>query len=530
VTVARRLLAIALFAIVVWVPAYLQRSLWEPDEARYAYVAQEMRAGDHWFVPHRHGDLYAHKPPLMFWLINAGSVLTDGEIGRFATRFPSLLGVIMVLWAVGALTDLWVDRRTGWWSVLITATTFSIWWRAGWGQIDMLLCGLQMMGLYLLFADDSRSTGWRPLLAYCFFGLGILAKGPVGFIVPVGAYIAANAAAGSIRNLRRLHWLWGVPVTLSWPGAWLLAAKITGAPSAYFDELLFSQNVERAAGGLGHVRPIYYYLEYLPVDGLPWILVLPFAIWALQKHASDDQVIWRRTIGWFAFVVLFFSLIPTKRGLYILLAYPAVAITVAAGWSRLRELPRTAQYTLVALVSVVPIAGAGVLVATPWIEKIPFQPVSAWVSGALLLAGALLLLVSCFRSGTLHRWLAPVIIVFLGIYLLTAHVLLPQLNAMKTPLALVPEVQRRVPEGRPLLLYQINAEILPYYCKRPGQVYWGDVDFWRRGLRRQKRGVAVFLESVWREKESELGWLGETGTFPMGHKRFVWLAFQTNEE
>ena len=250
---------IIIFSIALWLPGYLRRDLWQPDEARYAYVAKEMRADNHWFVPHRHGETYAHKPPLMFWLINAGSIVTGGEIGKIATRLPSLLGVIMALWAASSIAALWSDRRTALRTVFITATTFAIWWRAGWGQIDMLLCGLEMMALYLLFADDRQHTSWRPSLAFIFFGLGILAKGPVGFIVPLGAYITANIAAGTKQNLRRRHWLWCLPLTLLLPALWLLAAKRSGAPDAYFHELLFDQNAGRAAvdsvsaiGYMGH--------------------------------------------------------------------------------------------------------------------------------------------------------------------------------------------------------------------------------------------------------------------------------------
>ncbi len=458
----KRLLVIALFAVAIWVPGYLCRDLWEPDEARYAYVAKEMRTGNHWFVPHRHGQFYAHKPPLMFWLINAGACLTGGEIGRLATRLPSLLGITLVLWTVSIMTELWTDRRAAWRAVLIAATTAGIWWRAGWGQIDMLLCGLQMAGLCLLFLDDQRRTVWRPLLAYCCFGLGILAKGPVGFIVPIGAYVTANVAAGTARNLRRWHWLWGVWVVLLWPGAWLLLAKLTGGSQAYFDELLLKQNAGRAAGGFGHIRPFYYYLEYLLIEGLPWILVLPFSLITLKRRAPAYNKAARLALGWAAFVVLFFSLLPTKRSLYILLAYPALAIIVGTAWSRVEDTPR-----------------------------------------------------KLFRVAVTF---------FILLYFVTSVVAFPCLNARKAPYALVPEVQSRVREGEALLLYKINAEILPLYCERRGEVYWVEPEL-RQAMLRQEKGVVVFIESVWDEMKAEYGKLGETGTFTMGHKRFVWLAF-----
>ena len=520
----KRLLVIILFAVAVWVPGYLVRDLWEPDEARYAYVAQEMQAGNHWFVPHRHGDFYAHKPPLMFWLINAGSFLTKGKIGPLATRLPSLLGVILMLWSVSTIAELWTNRQAAWRTMFIAATTQALWWRAGWGQIDMLLCGLQMSGLCLLFLDDVRRTLWRPLLAFCCFGLAIHAKGPVGFLVPVGAYLASNLAAGTARNLRRWHWLWALPVVLLWPAAWLLLAKASGASEAYFQELLFKLNASRAAGGMGHIRPFYYYLEYLLVDGLPWILVLPFSIWALAKQPGKARVVLRRALGWAGFVVLFFTLFPTKRGLYILLAYPALAVIVGAAWVHLVKLPRPARWTTAGLLAAVPGAIGIALLCTKWIPDVPIPPVSALAGGGPLLVGTIVLILCFLRMDLSRQWLAMAISLVLVTYLFTAIIILPQFNAMKTPHKLVPEVQKRLQEDEALLLYKINAEILPYYCERRGEVHWVAPSL-NRAMRRQKRGMVVFLEPVWNDLEAAYGEFGETGRFTMGHKSFVWLAF-----
>lgn len=530
---------IIIFSIALWIPGYLRRDLWQPDEARYAYVAKEMKAGRHWFVPHRHGDTYAHKPPLMFWLINAGSTLTGGEIGKIATRLPSLLGVIMTLWAASSIAAMWSDRRTALRTVFITATTFAIWWRAGWGQIDMLLCGLQMMSLYLLFADDIHRTRWRPTLAFVFFGLGIMAKGPVGFIVPLGVYITANLLAGKWRNLMRLHWLRCLPVTLLLPAAWLLAAKKTGAPDAYFRELLFDQNAGRAAGGLGHIRPIYYYLEYLIMDGLPWVIFLPVAIRALIKKqrqkVSSENGTGRSAelflpLGWFCFVVLFFSVLPTKRSLYILLAYPALAIIVSSAWTHLADLPHKAvQISSRLTVGLIAMLGIALLLIQRIKPDIPLSYSVTVPCAIVLLLGAASLFFNFKRFGSALRWMYQLVGLFVVIYLITSLAILPKFNAMKTPRELIPVVEKNLPEKRPLLLYQINAEIMPYYCNRPGKVYWGDVDFWR-GMRLYKEGVAVFLKSVWEQKKTAYARLGETGTFKMGNKEYVWLAYKISDD
>ncbi len=558
-----RLAVIVLFALALWLPGYIRRDLWQPDEARYAYVAQEMQDGNHWFVPHRHGETYAHKPPLMFWMINAGSLLTGGKIGKIATRMPSLLGIIMVLWSVSSIADLWADRRTALRSIFITATTFALWWRAGWGQIDMLLCGLQMISLYLLFADDKRHTRWRPTLAFCFFGFGILAKGPVGFIVPLGAYLTANLISGNWRNLLRWHWLWCLPVTLLWPAAWLLAAKLSGAPDAYLNELLFDQNVGRATGGLGHNRPIYYYLETILSVGLPWVIFLPISIWAIARgqKSACHAVLSRRsylpkaeatkseggrpatstqplapktqnpepllplTLGWFIFVILFFTILPTKRSLYILLAYPAMALLVSAAWPRFVELPRKALWIAAGLVSAIISSVAIILLVIPYIKpEVPFGNNTTIPCAIMLLIGATSLLINFKKFGPNLRWMYQLVGMFIVIYLMTSIILLPKFNPMKTPHELVAVVQNNMPKGHPLLLYKINAENMPLYCSCRGKVFWGEAKLWQT-MKHLKTGVAVFEASVWQNDMEDYYFLGESKTFRVGNKEYVWLAF-----
>ncbi|MGZ3535706.1 MAG: ArnT family glycosyltransferase, partial [Thermodesulfobacteriota bacterium] len=65
------------------------RDLWEPDETRYAVVAQEMKETGNWILPHLNGEIYAEKPPLFFWLVNLStSFLGNNE---FTNRLPSAL-------------------------------------------------------------------------------------------------------------------------------------------------------------------------------------------------------------------------------------------------------------------------------------------------------------------------------------------------------------------------------------------------------------------------------------------------------
>ena len=74
----RDLLLLAFLAALLYLPGLGNHALWNPDEARYAEVAREMRLLGEWFVPHLNGEVYSQKPPLLFWLINLASLVTAG--------------------------------------------------------------------------------------------------------------------------------------------------------------------------------------------------------------------------------------------------------------------------------------------------------------------------------------------------------------------------------------------------------------------------------------------------------------------
>src|SRR3954447_21610992 len=92
-TLRRDLLLLALLAALLHLPALGRRDVWNPDEARYAEVAREMRDAGSWALPRLDGHVYAEKPPLFFWLINASALVTGG-VDETAVRVPSALAGI----------------------------------------------------------------------------------------------------------------------------------------------------------------------------------------------------------------------------------------------------------------------------------------------------------------------------------------------------------------------------------------------------------------------------------------------------
>src|SRR5262245_54243916 len=70
--------------------------LWDVDEAIFSQTAREMFDRGDAVVPYFNGELFAHKPPLMFWMMMAGYELF-GTTELAARFFSAVFGVGCVL-------------------------------------------------------------------------------------------------------------------------------------------------------------------------------------------------------------------------------------------------------------------------------------------------------------------------------------------------------------------------------------------------------------------------------------------------
>ncbi|MFZ2631270.1 MAG: glycosyltransferase family 39 protein [Desulfosalsimonadaceae bacterium] len=519
---------IPVFALLVWGGQYALRDLWEPDEARYAYVAREMAQSGSMMVPMRSGEAYTHKPPLMFWLMRAGTVLTGGEYNGISARFPTYLGGLLSLWAVTRLCLMWFDPQTApqiaWRTFFILSTSSLFWQKAGTGQIDMLLLGLEMSALYFLFKNDETPALWRQAMAFSLMGLAILAKGPVGLIVPIGIYLTANIVSGQTRNIKKTYWLWGIPLALMWPGAWLLGAKASGASPEFFNELLFAQNIGRATGEFGgHTKPFYYYLQYLIVDFMPWFFFVPISVLALKNESASRKHL-KMLAGWIGFVIVFFSLCSGKRNLYILSVYPAAGIIVAAAWPRLKQMTKKwmqgSVYPVIGIIMLLAVAG----IVAPFVVDLPFNGLTLLPVSLVLGIGGLFLIHRYRSSGLDQGWFNRFIMVFLLVELAVGVILFPALNALKTPGVLAVEAKAYLSPSQRLLLYQMNGEIFAFYSNRKG-LQINDLASLGAEMKRQGKGIVVFSQKNRQEIETRFPKAGSIKEFKMGGKELGFLKY-----
>ncbi|HYN22020.1 MAG TPA: glycosyltransferase family 39 protein [Thermoanaerobaculia bacterium] len=467
--VRRDLAVLVLLGAVLFFPGLGRRDLWNPDEARYAEVAREMRDSGSYAIPRLNGNVYTQKPPLLFWLILAFSW---GEVGEISARIPSALSAIGATVLVFLLGERLFNRRAAWIAAGAFATCFKVLWQGRFGQIDMLLTFLVALGVWFWVRGYTEG---RPGLYPLFFvatGLATLAKGPAGFLPPLLSILVFLAITKDWQELRRLRLWLGVLIWAAVVLAWLIPAGLAGGRE-YLDQIVLRQNVTRYADPWHHFQPWYYYLTVIPADFFPWSFLLPTALvagWKRLRVGEHKGTLF--ALCWMLVTVVFFSLSPAKRTVYILTMYPAMALLVGAALDQLAQsksrrwviwpLALLAAVVLLATIAL-PLAGRGREEAIPlggdrfiWQVTLALIPV---------LAGVLYALWQAWR-GDIPR-IAVGLAGGMSVLALTAALfLIPKFDTVKSARALSRELLVRIKPGDTYGIYPRLDSTFLFYTRR----------------------------------------------------------------
>jgi 4-amino-4-deoxy-L-arabinose transferase-like glycosyltransferase len=311
-------------------------------EPREATVVWEIYTSGEWVLPLRNGSIIPSKPPLFHWL-GALLSLAGGELDEFTIRLPSaLLAIVGVLLTYSAGVALW-GVEAGLVAALILGTSFE-WVRAAiTARVDMTLTVFMVMAfLFFLFLYRQRQVSYTKALVFFFLlGLATLAKGPVGAVLPglaVGIFLLRQ---GDLQFLRQLHLILGIVLLVLVAGSWYGLALWQGGGEFFVKQVLkenFLRFFASGEAGMGHEHPFYYFVPNLFLGMAPWSFFFPpLAVFLYQRRSTWAEDGFRYLLVWIATVFLFYSAATSKRSVYILPLYPAVALLLGAWWQELRQ-------------------------------------------------------------------------------------------------------------------------------------------------------------------------------------------------
>jgi 4-amino-4-deoxy-L-arabinose transferase-like glycosyltransferase len=311
-----------------------QRGLWTTGEHRYAEAARELVAEGHdHIVPHLNGEIYAHKPPIVFWMAGAPNRFLGVDM-PFSARLPSILSGALTVMLTFLLGRRWYGDAAGFIAGGVVATTQLVDWASRMALIDGPLTACVTATIYCYVRADATPkeraearAGWTAL-GFLAVAAGILVKGPPAPLIP-GATLLVLLLWTAPREILTPKFAWGALLAVL-PGALWLAVAYSRVGGGYVNDLLLGQAIGHAAGDVDKLEPWYFYLWNFPSGLMPWTVLVPAAVAAVIVRPRDgERRVDRLLLSWLFVSWFVFSISKAKRGLYLTPLHPAAALLIA---------------------------------------------------------------------------------------------------------------------------------------------------------------------------------------------------------
>ena len=371
------IILICLISVLPWIALGDFSTKGEPREA--AVAVSMLETGD-WILPKVYANEFAYKPPMMHWLIAVFS-LPEGHVSEFTSRLPSVLAYTLMMVFVLILFGRKTRFQEAFIATLLLLSCFEI-HRAGMtSRVDMLLTAFIVIGLIQLFRwEDKLELKGLPVIIPLILSGAALTKGPVGIILPLfifGVYLLMLRKYSLLKIIKSILYI-GVASCFI-PSLWYIEAWLQGGNE--FLNVMLAENFGRffhlgdgnIAYDLGHENGAWYNLVTLIAGFIPWTILLLFSLFGLKICKPETpiqqwlQKVWHTIVSMdkiklFSLVaslciVFFYSIPSSKRSVYLMPAYPFIALFIAQYFIYLAEyrthIFRLFAGTLIGIASVV---------------------------------------------------------------------------------------------------------------------------------------------------------------------------------
>lgn len=312
------------------------------DAAQYASMAREMLETGNYLKLYNRYENYLDKPPLIFWLSALSYKLL--EVSNFAYKLPSFLFSLLGAYSTYRLATLYYGKETGYLSALVVASCQAFFLFNHDVRTDTNLTGAVIFAVWQL-AVFNRTGGFLNLiLGFTGVGLAMLAKGPIGVMVPVLAFTTDFVLKRQWQSFFKWQWLVG----LFWVGLLLLPMCIglyqqydahpetvvngeTGVSGLRF--FFWTQSFGRITGEnvWKNDADFFFFMHTFLWSFLPWSLLFIVAFFKrtvdlfrqkFKINADQEALTW----GGFLFPYIALSLSKYQLPHYIFVLFPLAAI------------------------------------------------------------------------------------------------------------------------------------------------------------------------------------------------------------
>jgi 4-amino-4-deoxy-L-arabinose transferase-like glycosyltransferase len=478
---------VAAWVLLVVVPLPI-REVMPPDESRFAHQAQSMKESGEWVVPYIGDHMNVDKPPVLFWSVVAASS-PFGRVTDTTSRVPSAVASLVVLLLTARLgRRLWGSDHIGYGGALVTLTGIEFFQKAEWCSCDMTMAAFVFTAITLwgeaLFGDPPPARPvLRIALGWAAVGFGILTKGPVAFLWPLFWIVAEAIARRRFRPLWRIAWSPGVVVCSLIVGGWIYALGVRAGWSFVYQATV-QQNLHRYVKAWNSVQPWWFFTYQTPADLLPWAAFLPAALVTAIRGGGTEKsgggTIAARAAALFAlFGLLFFSGSSGKRGVYVMEAFPAISLLVAASVIRAGRgmagfVLMTAFGVILGVVAPAAIASGALAAPAALVSAAGGLGLTALVVAGLALASGSGIGIALLRRGSREAAIASAVAGTLVALFLAGTVGGATWSRMQGARAFCTVMDAAAPKGERIAVDNAKFEQFMFYTLRKTSVYWTD--------------------------------------------------------
>ncbi|HEX3409450.1 MAG TPA: hypothetical protein VHS07_04185 [Candidatus Binataceae bacterium] len=510
------------------------------NEAVEGVFLQQMVEHNALLFPLENGRSPMYKPPLFHWTAVAIDRLAGfKKVTAFNLRLPAALYAIAGVILTIAFATSFLGHGGGLLAGLILVASYQYIENARIGRVDMTLCFFETVALFAFAAlmalmsepanksgpseaapvppegSAGSSVGASPpnYLRYVLaaaLGLAILAKGPVGAILPGFAMVVFLIVEKRLREIWRLATPGPVLLALVIASSWYFAC-LFGHRYGFLDRQLGSENFGRFFGALGAMAP-WYYLKPILLNSAPLSLLVPVAVFcALRTY-------W---IGIPSAGVARASASPARPSQNPLSVWMSLRMMFLPAMDSPNASPRSLDQHHRALIAVR-------LFAMFWVATVIFFTVAAYKRRAYLLplwpASAIMLCwwlesIAHSRNG---KYLRGAVVATCAVLILINFFYLPRREvrecAADSPREAAAQINRIVGPDEPLYLFQFADEPAPllFYLNRTAPRIWGK-------LGDAPPGYVIATADAWRRAKSEALDLQPVFVSSSGRPRLVLL-------
>ena len=216
--------------------------LYDKDQSKTIGYTADIVQNGRWLLPRDTLNQKSTKPPLYNW-IGASIVMATGEWSELSFKATSIIAfivtTILIIVMARHFSLRWTDGRSNHDIALQTGSIAALFWMASGPAMthfylarpDMLLTMFTTAAWCLAsLAMNREKTDYKLAVGFwiCVAGAA-LSKGPAALLPVLYVIVGSRLIYGRFRQINRLGWWWGIPLTVAIISLWLGPACIRTA-------------------------------------------------------------------------------------------------------------------------------------------------------------------------------------------------------------------------------------------------------------------------------------------------------------